>query len=309
MQTTTTGAMMSNHSPIASTAIGFFNDVENVRDHIISELTNMADDEVAYIRQQAESFGMASWRIECACDAEVCSRSQSRTARGRHDAEGRQIAKAVQDYALKCSVAMRTVYENAQIHQVFFSSARARTREIREGTLEHLRDKVFYRIAIYTADPLATIEMFAKAKADNAFFSTRDAVRMIKEETTPPLDEVVPALCDEPDIVLIWEKYQIVSRELISVAPRLQNLINGYIEEVQYELSMPSQSIEQTIFDLIMQGYDEADQIAGRMKKDRIYVIVWLNRLVEVGKLESFEKERAPGARGAARTGYREIDF
>ena len=94
---------------------------------------------------------------------------------------------------------------------------------------------------------------------------------------------------------------------MISVAPRLQNLINGYQEEIQYELSMPSQTIEQTIMELLIQGWDEVDMIAARLKRDRIHVAVWLNRLVEIGRLMSFEKERAPGARGAARTGYREI--
>lgn len=298
---------MPNPSPIAVKAIGFFNDVENVKDHVISEMPNMADDELAYVRQQAESFGMASWQIECACDATVVRRAQPRTSRGRHDVEGQKIARAVHDYANTCGVSAKEVYWNASIHETFFSSRSATTREMEDGTLHHLHAKDFYRAAICSDDPWATIEKFAKAKADNPFFSTRDAWRMTKEDKAPPLDETVPALCDEPDVVAAWEHLQIAFRRLSATAPRLDNLIKGYVEELKYELSMPSQSVEQVIFELLIQGFDEVDQIAPRMKRDRIYVQVWLNRLTEIGKIESFEKERAPGARGAARTGYREI--
>lgn len=303
-----TGAIMTNPSnQIASSAIGFFNNVEETANRIISGLPGMDDERVLEIRQQVETLGYMSWRVECACDAEVARRSQPRAARGRYDLEGQQVAKAVRDYAQICGAAVRTVYENASIHEMFFSSASARTREIENGGLCHLREKEYYRAALYTDDPWATVEKFARAKADNIYFSTRDAWRMNKEDKAPPLDETVPALCDQPEVVAAWEELQLAFRKMISVAPRLQNLINGYAEEVQYELSMPPQTIEQTIYELIQQGYDECDQIAARMKRDRIYVAVWLNRLSEVGKLESFEKERAPGARGQARTGYREI--
>src|SRR5215813_392663 len=132
---------------------------------------------------------------------------------------------------------------------------------------------------------------------------------MIKEEKTPPLNETMPALCDQPEVVAAWNDFHAACRKIVMAAPRLQSLINGYLEEIQYELTVPSQTVEQVIFDLIEQGYDEADQIAARMKRDRIHLIVWLNRLCELCKLESFEKERAPGARGQARTGDRAAGF
>jgi hypothetical protein len=309
----TTGALqvtsISNPSQqIASSAIGFFNSVELTADQIISELPNMADEDLLEARQQVDTLGYMSWRVEAACDAVVVKRSQPRAARGRHDLEGQQVAKAVQQYANLCAVSPRAIYENASIHETFFSSASASTREFQNGSLRHLREKDFYRAALCTDDPWATIETFAKLKSENPFFSTKDAWRMLKERKAPPLDETVPALCDQEDVLAAWEGFQGACRQLISVAPRLQNLISGYLEEVQYELTLPSQSVEETIYDLIRQGYDEADQIAARMKRDRIHVTVWLNRLCEIGKMESFEKERAPGARGQARTGYREID-
>jgi len=224
------------------------------------------------------------------------------------DTEGKGIDAAVKKHAAEIGVSSNLIYQNASIHKTFFNSFSAKRNNESDGSLEDLDDKDFFRAALYTDDPHATIERFAQEKAKNPFFSTRDAWRMTKEQKTPPLDSTIAALCDEPEVVAAWAELQAAFRKMISVAPRLQNLINGYQEEVQYELSMPPQSVEITIFELIRQGYDEADMIAARMKRDRIYVIVWLNRLTEVGKLESFEKERAPGARGQARTGYREID-
>jgi hypothetical protein len=302
-------AISTPSQAIASTAIGFFNSVEAMADRLISELPETADDRVLEIRQQVESLGYMSWRVECACDAEVARRSQPRGARGRYDLEGQQVARAVQEYADLCAVSPKLVYENAGIHETFFSSLGAKTREIENGSLQHLRQKEFYRLAYHTDDPWGTIEKFARQKSDNPYFSTRDARRMLEEEKTPPLDTTVPALCDDPEVTAAWEGFQVACRQMITAAPRLQNLINGYVEEIQYELTLPPQTVEVTIYELLRQGYDECDQIAARMKRDRIYVQVWLNRLCEVGKLESFEKERAPGARGQARTGYREADF
>jgi len=292
---------------IATSAVAFFNKVEATADQIISELPGMEDMEVLEIRMQARTFGRVAWRVECACDAEILNRESQRRGRGVRDSEGRGVDAAVKKHALEIGVHPRMIYDNAAIHKTFFNSASASRNKDLAGALDDLQDRDFYRAAMATDDPHGTIERFAQEKLKNPCFSTRDAWRLIKEEKTPPLDSTVPALCDEPDVIAAWEEFQTACRKLISVAPRLQNLIGGYLEEIQYELTLPSQTVEEVIFDLLAQGYDEADQIAVRMKRDRIYVIVWLNRLCEVGKLESFEKERAPGARGQARTGYREI--
>jgi hypothetical protein len=304
---TLTGATMPNPSPIATSAIEFFNNVEMTADSIISSLPHMADEDVMTIRMQARTFGRVSWRIECACDAEILNRESARRGRGIKDVEQCGVDAAVRKHAHEIGVDPRTIYRNAEIIQTFFNSDSAVSNKLAHGSLDHLVEKDFYIAAMSTVDPWETIEKFAKMKTDNPCFSTRDAWRMTKEDKTPPLDSIVPALCDEPEVVAAWENLQVAFRAMINAAPRLQNLVNGYQEELQYELTLPSQTVERVIFDLLIQGYDEADQIAGRMKRDRIYVIVWLNRLVEIGKLESFEKERAPGARGAARTGYREI--
>jgi hypothetical protein len=310
MQTAVSGARMKSLNPsrrIASSAIRFFNKVESAADKIISELPDMADEEVLEVRQQAKALGRAAWRIECACDAEILNRESQRRGQGVKDLEGRGVDAAVKKHAAEIGVTPMTIYRNAAVHKTFFNSNSAVRNKQDNGGLDELEEKDFYLAAMATDDPHATIEKFARAKAENPFFSTRDAWRMIKEEKTPRLDETVLALCDQPNVVSAWNDFQAACRKLVKAAGRLQSLVNGYLEEIHYELTMPSQTVERVIFDLIEQGYDEADQIAIRMKRDRIHVIVWLNRLCELGKLESFEKERAPGARGQARTGYRKV--
>lgn len=298
---------MSNPSRIASSAIQFFNRVETTADAIIAELPQMADDEVLEIRQSARTLGHMAWRIEYACDAEIMNRESQRRGRGIKDEHERGVDAAVRKHAAALGVHPRTIYDNASVHKTFFNSGSATSNKLRDGLLDILQEADFYRAALRTDDPWATIERFAKAKSDDPFFSTRDAWRMTKEDKTPPLDETIAALCDQPEIVDAWTEFQAVCRKLISAVPRLQGLVNGYLEEVQYELTLPSQTVEQAICDILIQGWDEVDMIASRMKRDRIHVTVWLNRMVEIGRLESFEKERAPGARGAARTGYREL--
>lgn len=288
------------HLSIASHAIGFFNQVESQAAEIISALPAMSDEEVWGLRIQARSFGTMAWRIECACDAEIMNRESVRRGRGVKDVEQRGIDAAVRKHAYEIGVEPRTVYRNAAIHRTFFNS----DTDVRNNDLA---EKDFYLAALAADDPREAIENFAQEKTKNPFFAPRDAWRQVKEKKTPPLDESVPALCDEPEVVAAFQAWERASIELMRLAPRLQGLINGYREEVGYELTVPSQSVRQTIFDLIRQGWDEADQIAVRMNRDRIHVIVWLNRLCELGEMVSFEKQRAPGARGAARTGYKEL--
>lgn len=292
---------------IAGSAIGFFNNIENTADEIITSLPDMDDGEVLQLRMQARTFGRVAWWIECACDAEILNRESARRGRGIKDVEQRGIDAAVKKHALEIGVAPSTVYDNAAIHKTFFNSLSAKRNKEENGSHDDLIDRDFYRAALTTDDPHGTLEKFARAKSENPYFSTRDAWRMTKEGKTPPLDATVPALCDDPQVVAAWEGFQKSCSLLKAAAPRLDGLINGYLEELQYELTLPSQTVKEAIFELIRQGWDECDMIAVRMKRDRIFVTVWLNRLVELGELESFEKERAPGARGAARTGYREI--
>lgn len=298
---------MPRNTTLATAAEGmhWLQAIEADTDRVIASLPARTDEELIDIRLASRGLGRAAWRIECAADAEIMRRLNDPRGRGRHDTEGRVIAAAVRDHADAVGVPPRTIYQNAQIHNTFFSSVGANTRRLKSGGLDHLEEKEYFRAALCAENPIEQIEEFARAKTEDPRFSTRDAWRRVQEAKTPPLDETIPALCDRADVNAAWAEFQTATAKLKAVAPRLSGLLKGYLEEIQYELSLPEQTIAQAIHDLISQGIDEADLIAERLQKDRIHVQVWLNRLCELDELESFEKERAPGARGQARIGYR----
>ncbi len=159
-----------------------------------------------------------------------------------------------------------------------------------------------FLLASSAPDPIKMLEIAAEE-----CLSTKALRRLITQAKAPSLDEVIPALSDDPQVTSAWEQFQAGCQAMRQAAPRLSALIHGYLEEIQYELSLPADSIKSHLFDCIQQGIDEVDLIAPRLKRDRIHVQVWLNRMVELGELDEFEKERTPGARGAARTGYRTV--
>src|SRR5262249_59765768 len=86
-------------SPIASSAIEFFNRVEDAADKIIAELPKMADEEILEIRMQARMLTHMGWRVECACDAEILNRESMRRGRGVKDDEGKGVKAAVVKHA------------------------------------------------------------------------------------------------------------------------------------------------------------------------------------------------------------------
>ncbi|NBW16046.1 MAG: hypothetical protein EBR82_49495, partial [Caulobacteraceae bacterium] len=81
------------------------------------------------------------------------------------------------------------------------------------------------------------------------------------------------------------------------------------IEEAKYIIEIPAQTVQARIIDLIQnQEINELDTIAGAMSQHREVVRVWLNRMIEEGILSHRTQtleERAPGARGPARTYYK----
>src|SRR5262249_17229953 len=155
------GARMKSLNPsrrIASSAIRFFNKVESAADKIISELPDMADEEVLEVRMQARTFGRVSWRIECACDAEILNRESQGRGRGVKDEEGRGVKAAVLKHAQEIGIHPSMIFDNAAIHQTFFNSRSATTNKEKHGALDELEDRDFYRAALRTDDPHATIE-------------------------------------------------------------------------------------------------------------------------------------------------------
>lgn len=296
----------------AAATIHWLTALEGDTDKVIASLPEREDDELLTIRRQASILGKCAWRIEAACDAEIVKRGHARRGRGNKDIEGAGVKAAVAKHAAELNVDPRRVWENAQLHANFFdteNSASARTNLASNGSVEILEDKSFYLAAMASDDPHATLEYFAQQKTENPFYSTRDAWRDVKAAKAPPLNQELRPLIEDDAVRQAWASFQSASRDLSTATQKagipLGAMLRGFLDELQYEIQKPGVTRQQQLLDLIGQGVDECDLIANHTGIDRIHVQVWLNRLEDDGVLESFEKERAPGARGQARTGYR----
>ena len=168
---------------------------------------------------------------------------------------------------------------------------------------EVLPEKEFWKIAARSENPRETLSQFAQQKTENPFFNTRDAYRQEKERKAPPLDEPLPPLIEQDAIRQWYGEFVRVMNS--SPSPELRRIMAGAYEEVRYEVQKPIGTRRRQLLDLIQNNVDEIDLIANQIKVDRIHVAVWLNRLMEEDLIVAFEKERAPGARGAARVGHR----
>lgn len=141
-------------------------------------------------------------------------------------------------------------------------------------------------------------------RAATETLSTRALYAAIAADLAPALDAATPPPMENEQIAQAWQQWRQATNMLRGLVPRLSSLLDVYVEEIQYELSRPSETAEQQILDAIADGYDDVETMAKYLHKDRQIVQVWLNRMVEEGRLDEFEKGRAPGARGAAKVGY-----
>lgn len=196
--------------------------------------------------------------------------------------------KSLDKFAQDVGVSPKRLYEYRAAYRVYQFSGRP----------ENL-DFYHYVIASRAENPA---EMIDQAAADG--LTTKALRRMVTQASAPPVETPLPTLSDDPQIMAAWRNWQLATGALKTAAPKLSGLLASYIEELQYELSCPAETVESALYAAIRAGYDEIDQIADHGGWNRLHVAVWLNRLVELGRLRSWEKARDPGARGPARTGY-----
>lgn len=143
--------------------------------------------------------------------------------------------------------------------------------------------------------------------AENSL-SVRDTKRLMVDRDTPPVTTSLPAIADHPDLVSAWHEYRQASERLMRIAPITGTAIRYALEEVQYALEVPAQTVsDRILYAINMQGLNELDTIAQSLDTDRERVRVWLSRMVEAGTLTTRRQEmdeRIPGARGPARVYY-----
>jgi hypothetical protein len=147
------------------------------------------------------------------------------------------------------------------------------------------------------------VEMLDRAAEET--MTVREMRREIAKTTAAPLSATLAPVGQDPRIVALWEAYQAAGRALAAVVPLASNAITYAEEEVRYILEIPEQSIQDRILHVIQEdGRNEVSTIAQGIGSNRDHVLVWLNRMVELGVLTTRrqeDSERTPGGRGPAR--------
>lgn len=147
-------------------------------------------------------------------------------------------------------------------------------------------------------------ESLLDACAENSL-SVRGLFRMMKQIAAPDIDAPQGiTLGDNPVLDQAWNELRAALDRFRGVAPQFTAAVSHFIEEMEFELRLPSKSNREALFEAISEGYDEIDEIAKLVHKDRENVRVWLLALEDEGKVRRFQKERAPTSRGAKRTGW-----
>ena len=200
---------------------------------------------------------------------------------------------SVEKFAESVGVHPRRVYEYRAVYQIAMQLAD------RPPNLQFSH----YVVASAADDPIEVLRLAAEDT-----LSVRQTKRLIADRQTPPLSSSLPAITDNPHVAEAWQRYQAAGRELARVAPITATAISYANEEIQYALEIPEQSVADRIcYAIETQGLTELDPIAQALGQDRDRVRVWLSRMVEAGQLTVRRQEideRAPGARGPARTYY-----
>jgi len=141
---------------------------------VIQRLQLFTDEQVLQMRQYAREWGQKAWLLECACDAEIKRRDKLRGGRGNKDIAGVGCVAAIDQAARDAGVSRRTIYRNAEIYETFFEENDDKT-IVRADNSLLLDDKQYYKEALNAPDPHVALEAMAERKADNPYYSTRDA--------------------------------------------------------------------------------------------------------------------------------------
>ena len=307
-----------------------FNFIQNVRSgclQIITVMPDLTDEQLRAVHDHSAELESFGWLVRAYARHEFMKRAaRLKGGRALRDVDEVGRVAMAKKLAVELHVSLTTIIEDALIIERLiegdeepatisaqFQPAQSRSTQNPSGVrivsltnrpeFEVLPEKEFWKIAARSENPRETLSQFAQQKAENPFFSTRDAYRQEKERKAPPLDEPLPPLIEQDAIRQWYGEFVRVMNS--SPSPELRRIMAGAYEEVRYEVQKPIGTRRRQLLDLIQNNVDEIDLIANQIKVDRIHVAVWLNRLMEEDLIVAFEKERAPGARGAARVGHR----
>ena len=291
-----------------SDACHWFERVAQDTHRLVASLSKYTDDELLAFRETAERLNNASWIAICAADALIMERAQPVKHRRAGDKEQTGIYAVAVRQAKATGLDPTTIIRNATIFKNFRTILSGASNDPEHLFLvEKLQDKGYWDAASHAPEGRMqeALHYFANQKEANPRFTVREAWRWINEQKAPPVETMLPPLSDNEAVENAFQYVKQGFAMLNDVtAGRLRGQLNGYIEEIEWELKLPPCSIMERLYDLIEQGYDEVDIIRERGGYPRDWVVAWFKRMALEDWVRPFEKPRVEGARGQARTGY-----
>ena len=263
-------AISQGSTQALSNVFGQINKLEKIDDDIITLLPEMSDDDVMDTRNYAKTLGRSAWRIEIACDAEIWNRTQAKRGRGNVDTEGVGIKATIAKRAAELGCTPRTIEQNARVHKL------VQEVEINdESTFTILEDKGYWQAALASSDPKAALDHFVEEKTDNPFFSASDAYRWSKgekESKKPHVSEQKILASPETRSFLtsMIETWKDRLNHVPDNAPFIQNLLQGQIGQIQWQLDRTPETEASEIVTAIEEGWQTGTEIY-QWLQDRSY--------------------------------------
>lgn len=286
-----------------SDVFGFFNTLDENTDALIAIMPTLDDIRLIQISQTAAELGSSAWRIEAAAHHEIIKRTDSqqgkRTDLGSLGA-GRNLAAIAA--AREAHLDVSTIRRNAQLFRLFVLEAP----QLILNVQNKLTDKGFYEAAARADDPYGRLIEFSQIKEAKRTFTVREAHKMVMEETTPALSEIIESAGLAPQAEVGFRAFKAGCHTLADAVPILKGTLSGYTSDIQYELTRPTQTIRDIILAKVKEGCQTIEDLSRELNRPRVHMNVLLKHMVEDGWLIKGYEEKTKGARGARRAVYKD---
>lgn len=158
----------------------YLQNLSQLEPQLIEELELKDEKFILDTRLQSKQLSGYGWRIECACDAAIWSKTkQAKRGRGNKDVNEIGIMSAVAKKAKMIGVTPTTIFRNWRIFQLL---QRAKNTFSEESIFSVLDEKGYYTAALDAADPIEALKTFAEKKTTLPRFRVTDAQRLLKSE-------------------------------------------------------------------------------------------------------------------------------
>lgn len=157
-------------------------DLGKLEPQIVADLEHQSEDDIFKLWEaggQLEGYG---WRIKCAAAAATWKQTAAaKRGRGNKDVNERGILAAVSKKSKKFGVTPSTVYRKAQIFRLM-NQVTSENLMLEHNILDVLDEEGYWDRALYAADPVKAVLLFADKKLSLPRFRVTDAERLVLTE-------------------------------------------------------------------------------------------------------------------------------